>query len=181
VSQSDVLLADAAEAVIVAFRVGEDEKVRDGAATAGVEIISFDVIYDVVERIRAALEGMLEPELREEVIGRAEVRRTFYISRFGTIAGCYVTGGTIRRNARVRVLRDGKVLHEGALSSMRQEKSDVREVEAGRECGLNVEGFNDFSVGDVIEFFVQVSVKRTLSPKAAPQRAESGSGAQVSR
>lgn len=167
VNSSDILLAEASDAVIVAFRVHEDEKVREMAAEHGVELLHYDVIYDVTEHIHAALEGMLEPEKREERLGLAEVRATFQISRYGTIAGCYVSQGVIRRNARVRLLRDGEVLHEGSLASLRQEKNDVREVVSGRECGMNIEGFNDVQVGDVIECFRMISVKRTLTPSGS--------------
>jgi translation initiation factor IF-2 len=167
VNPSDVLLADAADAVIIAFRARADEKVREMAALRGVEIATYDVIYNVTDEIRAALEGMLEPEQHEERIGLAEVRQIFRISRLGTIAGCYVTEGAIRRNARVRVTRDGEVLHEGGIASLRQEKNDVREVEAGRECGINVEGFNEVSPGDLIECFTVVSVKRVLASRPA--------------
>jgi translation initiation factor IF-2 len=167
VSSSDVVLAEASDAIILAFRVHEDEKVREMALSHGVEVLHYDVIYDVTDHIRAALEGLLEPERREERVGRAEVRQLFYISRFGTIAGCYVTEGAMRRNCRVRVLRGGKVLHESAMLSLRQGKNDAREVVADRECGINVEGFNDFEVGDTIECFNVVAVKRTLTPSGA--------------
>ncbi len=177
VSQSDVLLADAAEAIILAFRVEADERVREMAAERGIEIMHYDVIYHVTEQVHAALEGLLEPEQREERMGVAEVRQTFQISRYGTVAGCYVSEGTMRRNARVRVLRDGEVLHEGSMASLRQEKSDVREVEAGRECGINFQGFNNIQVGDLIECFNVVTVKRTLAPKGARAASEAGAGA----
>jgi translation initiation factor IF-2 len=173
VNPSDVLLADAADAVIVAFRVGTDDKVREMASQHGVEITNYDVIYNVTDQVHAALEGMLEPEKREERAGVAEIRQTFQISRFGTVAGCYVREGAMRRSDRIRVRRDGEVLFEGEMASLRQGKTDVREVEAGRECGINVSGFNDFVVGDLIECFRVVSVKRTLEPRAAKERAES--------
>jgi translation initiation factor IF-2 len=171
ISSSDVLLAEASDAIILAFRVHEDEKVREMALAHGVEVLHYDVIYDVTDHIRAALEGLLEPERREERVGRAEVRQLFYSSRYGTIAGCYVAEGAIRRNCRVRVHRAGKMLFEGNISSLRQGKNDVREVEAGRECGINVEGFNSFEVSDVIECFNVVAVKRTLTPSGAGESA----------
>ena len=178
VNPSDVVLADAADAVIIAFRVHADEKVRDMASMHGIEIVHYDVIYNVTEQIRAALEGLLEPERREEHIGTAEVRRVFRISRFGSVAGCVVRDGAIRRNCRIRVVRDGEVLHEGALSSLRQEKNDVRVVETGRECGINLERFNDIQEGDTIEAFTTVLVKRTLpangSRASAPEESRTG-------
>lgn len=177
VNQSDVLLADAADAVIVAYRVGAEEKVKEMAAAQGIQIIYYDVIYDVTEQIRGALEGLLAPEEREERAGLAEVRQLFRISRYGTIAGCRVTEGTIRRNARVRVIREGQPVYTGALASLRQEKNDVREVEAGRECGIKVEGFDDVKVGDLVECFSIVTVRRTLAAKPARQAAPSQGGA----
>jgi translation initiation factor IF-2 len=180
VNQSDVLLADAADAVIVAYRVGAEEKVREMAASRGIEIIYYNVIYDVTAQIRGALEGLLEPEQREERAGVAEVRQVFRISRYGGIAGCRVTEGVMRRNARVRVIRDGQVIHEGTMASLRQEKNDVREVEAGRECGIKIEGFDDVKVGDLMECFSIVNVKRTLSTKPARQTADTQDGAAAS-
>ena len=173
ISSSDVLLAEASDAIILAFRVHEDEKVREMALSHGVEVLHYDVIYDVIDHIRAALEGLLEPERREERVGRAEVRQLFKSSRYGTIAGCIVAEGAIRRNCRVRVHRDGKVVFEGSISSLRQGKNDVREVEAGRECGINLEGYNGFEVGDVIECYNVVAVKRTLAPSGAGEAARS--------
>jgi translation initiation factor IF-2 len=177
VNQSDVELADAADAVIIAFRVSISEDVRDAAAERGLEIVSYDVIYNVTDEIRAALEGLLEPELREQRIGLAEIRQLFRISRYGVIAGCIVSEGSIRRSGRVRVIREGEVLHQGTLASLRQEKNDVREVDAGRECGMNIEGFNDLQPGDQIECFEIVSVKRKLSARPRKETVESASGA----
>jgi len=162
VTTGDVLLADASDGVIVAFRVGLAERVEEMASARGVEIVRYDVIYEVTEQVRAALEGLLEPEQREQRVGLAEVRQTFYISRYGTIAGCLVAEGRIRRNCRVRVLRGDQVIHTGAIASLRQGKNDVREVEAGRECGINIEGFNDVQVGDMIECFEVTNVRRKL-------------------
>ncbi|MGD2174957.1 MAG: translation initiation factor IF-2, partial [Candidatus Brocadiaceae bacterium] len=169
VSTSDVLLAEASDALILAFRVHEDEKVRDMASAKGVEVLHYDVIYNVTDQVRAALEGLLEPERREERLGLAEVRQTFDISRFGRIAGCYVAEGVVRRNGRVRVIRGGEVVHDGPMASLRQEKNDVREVETGRECGINIQGFNNVQVGDVIECYQVVTVKRTLSEAGTGQ------------
>ncbi len=163
VNTSDVLLAQASEALILAYRVREDEMVRGMAAAHSVDIRRYSVIYDVADEVRQALEGLLEPEVREERLGVAEVRQTFRISHFGTVAGCYVQEGAVQRGTRVRVLREGQVIHTAGLGSLRQGKSDVRQVEAGRECGVNIEGFNDIQAGDTIECFQLVTVKRTLA------------------
>lgn len=180
VNWSDVLLADASDAVVVAYRVGVNDKVGEMAASCGVEIAHYDVIYNVMEQVHSALEGLLEPEQREEHVGLAQVRQTFQISRYGVIAGCYVTEGSMRRNCRVRVLRDGQVVHEGAMASLRQEKNDVREVDSGRECGINIEGFNDVQVGDSIECFDVVTVRAVLAPRGTRRTAESESAAEPS-
>jgi len=163
VNVSDVLLADASDAVILAFRVTAEERARAMARERGVEIRYFRVIYEAVQALRDAVEGLLEPELREERLGLIEIRRVFRISRLGNIAGCYVVEGSVRRNARIRLLRDGVVLHEGSIASLRREKNDVREVESGYECGLKIDGYDNIQVGDVIECYTVREVKRVLS------------------
>jgi len=163
VNTSDILLADAADAVVLAFRVPVDERIREMASAQGIEIREYDVIYHLTEDVKDSLEGLLTPEQHEEVVGRAVVRQTFQISRFGRIAGCLVTEGSVRRNCTVRVVRGGEVIHEGTMASLRQEKNDAREVARGRECGINLTGFNDIQVDDVIECVVTVQVKRTLA------------------
>jgi len=163
ISESDVLLADASDAIILGFRVGVDERARELAEERGVQIRTYRVIYEVVQDMRDALEGLLEPERKEERVGLAEVRRLFKISRFGTVAGCFVVEGSIRRDCKARVLRNGETVYEGAIASLRRQKDDVREVERGFECGINLEGFDAFQEGDLIECFKIVQVKRTLS------------------
>ena len=163
VNTSDVLLADASDAVIVAFRVGVETRAETLVKETGVEVRYYRVIYAAVQEVRDALEGLLEPDVVEEKIGEAEVRQTFKVSRLGTIAGCYVRSGQFRRNARTRLLRDGVVVHEGAIGSLRREKDDVREVEGGYECGIKLDGYDDLQVGDTIECFVITEVKRVLS------------------
>jgi translation initiation factor IF-2 len=165
VNKSDVLLADASDAVIIAFRVHMADRLRDLANELGLEVIHYDVIYHMVDQIKASLEGMLEPEEREERLGLAEVRALFRISRLGVIAGCFVREGLIRRNARIRILRNGEEVTTAAIAGLRQEKNDVREVAAGRECGINAQGFNDWQEGDLVECFETVTVRRTLSDK----------------
>jgi translation initiation factor IF-2 len=131
-----------------------------------VEIRTYQIIYDAVNEVRAALEGLLKPEEKEEVTGTLEVRDLFKISKIGTIAGCYVLDGKITRNDRVRLLRDGMQVFDGSLASLRRVKEDVREVEQGFECGLSLEGMNDIKVGDVVEAYRMVEVKRKLEAAA---------------
>ncbi len=163
ISEADVMLAAASEAVIVGFQVEPTPAAQQLATKEGVDIRLYRIIYECVEEIQRALEGLLSPELKEELLGHAEVRQVFQISRIGTVAGCYVTDGTIARNARVRILRDGLPIHTGTITSLKRFKEDVREVSAGYECGLMVSGFEDFRVGDVVEAFRIVEHKRTLS------------------
>jgi translation initiation factor IF-2 len=138
--------------VIVGFNVRPDAKSRQLAESDGVEIRTYRVIYELLEEIERALKGMLAPEFREQVLGAAEIRETFRIPR-GLAAGCYVTNGEIVRNSRARLIRDGTVVHEGRIGTLRRFKEDVREVQQGYECGITLEGFSDVKVGDVIEAF----------------------------
>jgi len=151
ISESDVSLASASDAIIIGFNVRPTASVKRVADTEGVEIRLYNIIYRIQEDIEAALKGMLEPEFEEQVTGQAEVRDIFKISKIGTIAGCYVTDGFIKRDALVRVLRDGVVVYEGKLASLKRFKDDTKEVRQGYECGLSIENFNDIKVGDVIE------------------------------
>jgi len=162
ISESDVMLASASTAVIIGFNVRPEVKGQDLAERERVDVRLYSVIYDVVEDIRKAMEGMLDPSFREMPVGRAEVRNTFHISRLGTVAGCYVLSGKITRNATVRLLRDNVVVHEGKLASLKRFKDDVREVVEGYECGLGLENYNDIKVGDQIEAFVMEKVAETL-------------------
>jgi translation initiation factor IF-2 len=157
------MLASASTAVIIGFNVRPELKGADLAERERVDIRLYSVIYDVVEDIRKAMEGMLEPSFREMPVGRAEVRNTFHISRLGTVAGCYVLSGKITRNALVRLLRDNVVIYEGKLASLKRFKDDTREVVEGYECGLGLENFNDIKIGDQIEAFVMEKVVETLS------------------
>jgi translation initiation factor IF-2 len=166
INESDVLLAETAGAVIIGFRVRPDSNARQLAERSGVDIQSYDVIYNAVDDVRAALEGMLSPEQREEVLGSAEVREIFKISRVGTIAGCFVTDGVVDRKARGRVVRDGIVVYDGEFSSLKRFKDDVREVREGFECGIGIANFNDIKVGDVIECYRVEEVARTLTSSA---------------
>ena len=163
ITESDVNLALASKAVIIGFNARADAAARKLAENSGVDIRYYNVIYDAVDEVKAALSGMLAPERKENVLGLVEVRQIFKISKIGTVAGCYVTEGTIRRsNAKVRVLRDNVVIHDGELDSLKRFKDDVREVKAGFECGLSLRNFDDLKVGDVLEVYEVVEVARSL-------------------
>lgn len=162
VTEADVHLAHASDAVIIAFNVVPDEGARSLADACGVQIRRYDVIYQVSEELKAALEGLLKPEEKEVELGRTLVLRTFPISRVGTIAGCRVLSGTIQRNARCRVIRDSRVLGDYAIDSLRREKDDVRDVREGMECGIKLVGFNDVKEGDFLEAYRVEEVARTL-------------------
>jgi len=166
ISEGDVLLATASNAIIVGFHVRPNLKARKLAEREGVDIRTYQIIYDATAEIRLALEGMLKPEQKEVITGTVEVRDVFKISRLGTIAGCYVQDGKITRNDRVRLLRDGLEVFSGSIASLRRIKDDVREVEQGFECGIGLEGMNDIKVGDVIEAYKMVEVKRKLDSVA---------------
>ncbi len=162
ISEADVHLADASDAIIVGFNVVPDEKARQMADARGVQIRRYDIIYQVTEDVKQALEGMLKPEKRESEQGRALVLRLFPISRLGVIAGCRVLSGTIERNARVRVIRDNRVLGDYSLDSLKREKDDAREVREGLECGMKLTGFNDLKEGDVLEAYKIEEIARTI-------------------
>ena len=169
VTEGDILLAKAAGAIIIGFHVRPDNKARAAAEREGVDVRLYKIIYEAVADVRQALEGMLRPEEKEVVLGDAEVRETFKVSKIGTIAGCYVRNGTINRQGRIRVIRDGKEVYEGAIASLRRFKDDVKEVEKGYECGIGVENFNDVKVGDMLECYRKETVARTFEsgPRAS--------------
>ena len=169
VTTSDVLLGDASDAIIVGLNTGVDGAARTLADEKGVSIRVYNVIYQVSEEIERALTGMLSPEEKEVIVGHAEVRRVFKISRYGNVAGCFVADGTVARNHRVRLVRDGAVIHEGSLASLRREKADVREVREGFECGILLDGYSDVKVGDVIETFRIEMIARTLDGSGGSQ------------
>ena len=159
INESDVMLAATSGAIIVGFNVRPDNAARDSAARSNVDMRMYRVIYDCINEIEAAMKGMLAPKFKEVVIGHAEVRETYKVSKVGTVCGCYCTDGKIQRGCDVRVLRDNIVIHEGSLASLRRFKDDVKEVAAGYECGMQVEKFNDVKIGDVIECFVMEQIK----------------------
>lgn len=159
INESDVMLAATSGAIIVGFNVRPDNAARDSAARANVDMRMYRVIYDCINEIEAAMKGMLAPKFEEVIIGHAEVRETYKVSKVGTVTGCYVLDGKIQRGCSVRVLRDNIVIHEGELASLRRFKDDVKEVASGYECGMQVEKFNDIKVGDIIECFVMEQIK----------------------
>jgi len=163
INESDVILAGPAGAVIIGFRVRPDQNARQLAEREAVDIHHYDVIYEAVDQVRAALEGMLAPERKEKILGAAEVRDTFRITKVGTIAGCYVTEGHIERTGKARLIRDGIVIYDGDLSSLKRFKDDVKEVREGFECGIGIANFNDIKVGDVIECYKVEEVARKLA------------------
>lgn len=162
ISESDVLLAAASNAIIVGFQVRPSMSARKLAEKEEIDIRLYSIIYDAIEEIRAAMEGMLSPELKEEIVATLEVREIFKVTKVGTVAGCYVKEGKILRNTRVRIIRDGIVIYTGELGSLKRFKDDVKEVVGGYECGLNIYNFNDIKVGDIIEGYQQVEIKKTL-------------------
>jgi translation initiation factor IF-2 len=162
ISESDVTLAAASDAIIIGFQVRPSLSARKEAEKAGVDIRLYSIIYSAIEEVKAAMEGMLAPEVKEEIIGNAEVLDVFRISKVGTVAGSMVRDGKIKRSSRVRLIRDGIVIFTGELESLKRFKEDVREVSSGYECGITIHNFNDIKVGDTIEAYEETEVKKTL-------------------
>ncbi len=162
ISESDVLLATASNAIIIGFQVRPSASARKLAEKEEIEIRLYSVIYDAIDEVKQGIEGMLAPEEKEEITATVEVRETFKISKVGTIAGCMVKEGKITRNAKVRIIRDGIVVYTGTLGSLKRFKDDVKEVQSGYDCGLNIEGYNDIKVGDIVEAYTITEVKRKL-------------------
>ena len=162
ISESDVLLAAASNAIIVGFQVRPSLSARKLAEQEEIDIRLYSIIYTAIDEIKSAIEGMLAPEIEEKITCNIEVREVFNITKVGTIAGCYVKEGKITRNTRVRIIRDGIVIYTGELGSLKRFKDDVKDVVGGYECGLNIHSFNDINVGDVIEGYQEFEVKQTL-------------------
>jgi len=162
ISESDVLLAAASNAIIVGFQVRPSLAARKLAEKEEIDIRLYSIIYNAIEEIKSAMEGMLSPELKEEIVATLEIRDIFKVTKVGTVAGCYVKEGKITRNTRVRVIRDGIVIYTGELGSLKRFKDDVKEVVGGYECGLNIHNFNDIKIGDIIEGYQEIEVKKTL-------------------
>jgi len=160
INESDVMLANASNAIIVGFNVRPDSGAVAAAESQDVDIRLYRIIYQAIEEIEAAMKGMLDPKFREVVTGHAEVRQTFKVSGIGTIAGAYVTDGKVSRSAEVRLVRDGIVLHEGKIGSLKRFKDDAKEVLEGFECGMSIDGYNDLKEGDVMECFIMEEIER---------------------
>ena len=158
VTESDVMLASASNGIIIGFNVRPEANARKLAEKEKVDIRLYRVIYEAIEDVQKAVKGLLKPEYKEEVIGQAEIRQIFKISRIGTVAGTYVQEGKITRNSKLRVIRDGTVIHEGDMKSLKRFKDDVKEVSSGYECGILLENFNDLKEGDILEAFVMKEV-----------------------
>jgi translation initiation factor IF-2 len=166
ISESDVLLASASDAIIIGFQVRPTTSARKLAENEEIDIRLFSVIYDAVDEVRDALEGLLSPEIKEQMMGVVDVRETFKVSKVGTIAGCYVTEGKIERNNPIRLVRDGVVIYDGEIDALKRFKDDVKEVTSGYECGISIQGYNDIKVGDQIESYKITEQKRTLEDSA---------------
>jgi len=162
ISESDVQLAQASKAVIIGFNVRANKQARDAAEQNGIEIRYYNIIYDLVDDVKAAMSGLLSPDLRETFLGNAEILEVFNITKVGKVAGCRVTEGSVQRGAKVRLIRDNVVVHEGTLSTLKRFKDEVKEVQVGQECGMAFENYQDMRAGDVIECFTVESVKRSL-------------------
>jgi translation initiation factor IF-2 len=162
ITESDIMLASASDAIIVGFQVRPLASVRRLAEQEEIDIRTYSIIYDAIDEIKSAMEGMLAPTVEEKVVANVEIREVFKITKVGTVAGCMVLDGKINRNTKVRVLRDGVVIYTGELASLKRFKEDVKEVATGYECGLNIQNFNDIKVGDLIEGYERVEVKAKL-------------------
>jgi translation initiation factor IF-2 len=162
ISESDVNLAIAAKAVIIGFNTRADAGARKAAESFGVDIRYYNIIYDAVDEVKAALSGMLSPEKREEITGLVEIRQVFRATKIGTIAGSYVLEGVVKRNSRARLLRDNVVMWDGEFESLKRFKDDAKEVRAGFECGLSLKNFNDYQEGDQLEVYEVTEIARTL-------------------
>ena len=160
VNESDVMLAGTSGAIIIGFNVRPSSAVQSMADRDNIQIRTYRVIYDIIKDVEDAMKGMLDPEFKEVVLGKIEVRETFKVPGVGIIAGAYVTEGKAVRNAEVRLVRDGIVIHEGKISSLKRFKDDAKEVQHGFECGIGIEDYNDIKIGDVIECFVMEEIER---------------------
>jgi translation initiation factor IF-2 len=167
INESDVLLASTSDAIVVGFHVRPSPDARTTAEREDVDIRLYNIIYEAVEEVKLAMEGLLSPEQREVLLGTAEVRQLFKVPRVGTVAGCMVTHGVLDRRGRIRVVREGVQVYEGELASLKRFKDDAREVREGFECGLNIHNFNDVKIGDVLECYRVEEVARTLGSAAA--------------
>jgi translation initiation factor IF-2 len=162
ITESDITLAEASHAAVIGFNVRAHKEARELAERAGIEIRYYNIIYNLIDDVKAAMSGLLAPTLREETLGYAEILEIFTISKVGKVAGCRVTDGTVQRGARVRLIRDNVVIHEGKLSSLKRFKDEVKDVQAGQECGMAFENYQDMRPGDTIECYTVQEIKRSL-------------------
>jgi len=162
ITESDVLLASASDAIVIGFQVRPIGNAKKLAESEGIEIRAYSIIYKAIDEMRIALEGLLEPTIEEYVTGNIEIREVFKITKVGTVAGCYVLDGFVKRNNKIRVIRQSVVIYEGEIQALKRFKDDVSEVKHGYECGLSIKNFNDLLVGDVIESYEEREVKRKL-------------------
>ena len=162
ITESDILLAAASDAIVIGFNVRASVNAKDIADKEEVEIRTYSIIYKAIDEVKEAMEGLLSPEIQEQVVGNVEIREVFRISKVGSIAGCMVLTGKVTRNSKIRLLRDGIVKFDGELESLKRYKDDVKEVTKGYECGLNLKGYNDIEVGDILEVYEEVAVKKKL-------------------
>ncbi|MDD3377751.1 MAG: translation initiation factor IF-2, partial [Candidatus Riflebacteria bacterium] len=162
ITEADVNLASASNAIIIGFHVRPMTGVEEAAKSEDVEIKVFRIIYDAIDAVKLALKGMYDPEYEEEVIGRAEVRKVYKVSGIGTICGSYILSGTVNRQASVRIVRDGVEVYEGRIASLKRFKDDAREINAGYECGIGIENYNDIKDNDILEFFRLKEIERVL-------------------
>jgi translation initiation factor IF-2 len=162
ITESDITLAEASNAAVIGFNVRAHKEAREEAERSGIEIRYYSIIYNLVDDVKAAMSGLLAPTLRETMLGNAQILEVFTISKVGKVAGCRVTDGTVERGANVRLIRDNVVVHEGKLSTLKRFKDEVREVQAGQECGMAFENYQDMRVGDIIECYRVEEIKRTL-------------------
>ena len=166
ITESDITLANASKALIIGFNVRATPQARDLAKRDGVEIRYYSIIYEVIDEVKSLLGGLLSPEVKENFIGYAEIRQVFTLPKGGKVAGCFVTEGMVKRGAKVRLLRDNVVIHEGTLKTLRRFKDEVREVQKGYECGMAFENYDDIKEGDMIEAFEMQETARTLDDSA---------------
>jgi translation initiation factor IF-2 len=162
ITESDVNLASASDAIVIGFNVRAETAAKQLAEVEGVEIHIHHVIYDAINHVKSAMEGLLTPDIVEKDLGKAEVRETFSVPKQGTVAGCAVTSGLVRRNGRVRLYRENILVWTGTVASLRRFKEDVKEVKDGYECGVGLDGYNDIKVGDLLEFFEDIEVAKTI-------------------
>ncbi len=160
VSASDILLASASKAIVIGFHIGSDLKAKELAAREQVDVRRYNVIYEAVSDMESALKGLLEPEYKEEILGSAEIREIFHVSKVGVIAGSIVKSGKIKRNAKVRVIRNGEPIHDGKISSLKRFKNDVSDVQSGFECGIGIEDFNELQMKDILEVYKLIEIER---------------------